>query len=102
MTEQLVPSPWHVQGGESAEVTRYLRNYTQLAASILQLAAWTCGESPATTQGGGADENNSNSANRDFSQHILSPSLAAVALQKGPAGVPPHCMLLTIAFRLLY
>lgn len=74
-----------LQGADKvSQGAHYLRNYTELAASVLQLGAWTLGESPASSQAaGGADENNSSSANSDLSQHmLLSPSLAALALQK--------------------
>lgn len=75
-----------LQGQDKEQGAPYIQNYTKLAAGVFQLAAWTYGESPSTEASGGADENNSNNANSGFSQHILPPSLAALALQKGPAG----------------
>ena len=80
------------QAQDKTQGAQYIQNYTKLAAGVFQLAAWTYGESPDTTQiSGGADENNSNSANSGFSQHILPPRLATLALQKGPAGVILMC-----------
>lgn len=75
--------------GDKDKAAHYLRNYTQLAAEVLQMCAWSLGESPPGAQAaaGGADENNSNCANQDSSgRALLNPKLATLALQKGIAG----------------
>eukprot|EP00892_Ulva_mutabilis_P001652 jgi/Ulvmu1/11488/UM077_0037.1 len=82
-----------------AEQESCLRDYVQLAGSVLQLAAWTCGDGgdsagslPALRASGvsAASDENRDSQNRGpaaaASGGLMSPRSAALALQKGPAG----------------
>jgi hypothetical protein len=77
-----------------------LRDYAALAGSVVQLAAYTCGDMDASSatfsarSSGASDENNGSCANRDASG-LLSPSAAALALQRGAAGallLLLHCL----------
>lgn len=73
------------------EVEGLLRGWTAVAASLLQLAAYTCGDGEPTgalsIRSSAASDENCNAANRDISG-LLAPDAAAAALQKGAAGAP--------------
>jgi hypothetical protein len=68
-----------LQLSAKSDADKYLRDYAKLAADVLQMAAWSLGETPPNTEG---DENNSSCANLDFSNRLLSPNTASLRLQK--------------------
>jgi hypothetical protein len=68
-----------LQLSAKSDAEKYLRDYAKLAADVLQMAAWSLGETPPNTEG---DENNSSCANLDFSNRLLSPNTASLRLQK--------------------
>lgn len=69
-----------------SEVEGLLRGWTAVAASLLQLAAYTCGDGePTGALSIRSSDENCNAANRDVSG-LLAPDAAAAALQKGAAG----------------
>jgi hypothetical protein len=73
-----------------------LRDYASLAGSVLQLAAYTCGDAdgvassvPFSARSSAASDENCNSASNRESRDaagLLSPGAAALALQRGAAG----------------
>jgi hypothetical protein len=73
----------------STEREVHLRGFASLVGSVLQLAAYTCGDSDPTgtfsIRSSGASDENCNAANRDV-HGLLPPDAAALALQKGSAG----------------
>jgi hypothetical protein len=77
----------------SSEREEHLRDYAALAGSVMQLAAYTCGDMEGSTMsmrssGASVSDENCNAANRDAGG-LMSPGAAALALQRGTAGTLP-------------
>ena len=70
----------------------HLRDYAALAGSLIQLAAYACGDVDTTgsmsLRSSAASDENCNASNRDVGA-LMSPPAAALALQKGAAGAQP-------------